>query len=116
FSKSSWTDPDGGVHQGYAVETGNGFEPVVLNYSEQYLRVQGQAKLDMFGLVRMDGVFDIQASASGLVIFADVESSIGAGGLSMSSHATGLLSVTADGVAMRLNLTRNLDLGAAIKL
>ncbi|MEO7578774.1 MAG: calcium-binding protein, partial [Massilia sp.] len=116
FSKSSWTDPDQVVHPGYAIETGNPFEPAVLNFSGQYLRIAGQAKVDMFDLVHLDGVFEIKASAAGLTMFADVNAAIGTGSVSLTSHATGLLSVTSDGVALRMQMSTGIDLGPAVEL
>ena len=116
LSKSVWRDSNNVEHTGYAIETGNPDEPVVLLYTQQYLRVAGKAKVNLFDLVKMDGAFDITASASGLVMFVDVEAAIGSGDVTIASHATGLLSVTAAGVAMRVDLSKKIDLGALATL
>ena len=72
FSKSRWMNPTllvGGLavnansnknddvwNTGYAIETGNPSEPIVLTFNEQQMRVFGRAEVKMFGLVSMTGV------------------------------------------------------------
>ncbi|MCU1533316.1 MAG: hypothetical protein JWO49_2887, partial [Arthrobacter sp.] len=95
---------------GYAIPTGNAEEPIVLKYSGQYLRVQGEMQLDVYGFVKADGEIDITADAEGLTAFLHAELTIGTGDFSFVSEATGLL-VIRDGIALGMELEANLDLG-----
>ena len=133
FSKSRWMNPTllvGGLavnansnknddvwNTGYAIETGNPSEPIVLTFNEQQMRVFGRAEVKMFGLVSMTGVLDFSVSESaGLTAFADVNVQIGPEGFNMKRDATGLLVINSGGVALRMNMAANLDLGPVAKL
>ncbi|WP_420226204.1 hypothetical protein [Pigmentiphaga litoralis] len=120
FSQSTHTTPSGAVVSGYAIETGNPDEPVVLTYNEQLLRVFGEAQVKLFGLVSMTGVLDFRVSESeGLTAFADVNVRIGPDALNLSRHATGLLVIRGGaepGVAMRLAMDSNLSIGSVVQL
>ena len=112
FSKSTHvlaSSPDV-TRTGYAIPTGNPDEPIVLNYAGQFLRVQGEMQLDVFGFVQADGVIDITADDQGLTAFLDAGLTIGTGDFSFDSHATGLL-VIRDGIALGLELSTEVDLG-----
>src|SRR3990167_2366519 len=117
FSASSWTNSTGVVSQGYAIETGNPDEPIVLLYNEQLLRIFGEAELDLFGLVSLKGVLDFRASESeGISVFADVTARVGPKTAPLfTAHATGLL-VIKDGIAMRLDISTTLDFGPVARL
>ena len=85
------------------------------------VRINGQAKLDAFGLVKLDGVLDFRASASeGLTVFADVSATIGAGAVAFTTDATGLLVIGkrggVAGMALRLQLDSGIDLGSMASL
>ena len=120
FSKSTWVhpdDPQGVTRPGYAIDTGNPREPIVLNYSEQFLRLYGSVEVDLFGLVKMDGVLDFRLSESdGLTAFANVEVQIGPDGFNLKREATGLIVINGGGVALRMNLSADLDLGPVARL
>ncbi len=118
FSKSTWVKPSApDVQQaGYAIPTGNPEEPVVLDYSGQFLRIAGEVELDLFGLVHLDGVVDFTADEdTGITAFADADVRIGTGGFEIASHATGLLAIR-DGVALRMVLDAGIDLGSFASL
>ncbi|MDZ4123485.1 MAG: hypothetical protein U1E02_04800, partial [Hydrogenophaga sp.] len=120
FSKSSWQHPDdaeGVTRPGYAIDTGNPREPIVLDYNEQFLRLYGVLEVDLFGLAKMNGVLDFRFSESeGLTAFADVNVQIGPDGLGLKRDATGLLVINSEGVALRLNLSGSMDFGPVAKL
>ncbi|MCX7257343.1 MAG: hypothetical protein NTZ64_11550, partial [Polaromonas sp.] len=132
FSKSNWKDMSLAVnkdadttnditHLGYAIPTGNPSHPIVLDYKDQLIRVHGQAKLDLLGLVKMDGVLDFEFNASnGLTVFADVTATVGKGDFSFSSHATGLLVIgkrnNIAGLALRLELSAAFNIGSVASL
>ena len=132
FSRSNWKDMSLAVNKdadtandivnpGYGIPTGNPSHPIVLDYKDQLIRIHGQAKLDLMGLVKMDGVLDFEFNASnGLTVFADVKATIGQGDFSFSSHATGLLVVgkrnDIGGVALRLELEAGLNMGSVASL
>ena len=87
FSRSSWLDPtleanrnasdaDDQFSPGYAIETGDPAHPIVLNYERQWLRIAGQAELNLYDFVRLTGVVDFRRDEEeGLTVFADVTAS-----------------------------------------
>ena len=120
FSKSTWVhpdDPEGTTRPGYAIDTGNPREPIVLTYNQQFLRLYGMVEVDLFGLVSMDGVLDFRLSETeGLTAFANVEVQIGPDGFNLRREATGLIVINSGGVALRMNLSADLDLGPVAQL
>ncbi|QJW84659.1 hypothetical protein HK414_16060 [Ramlibacter terrae] len=119
FSKSSYVaDPSQPEVKtpGYAIETGSAAEPIVLQYTGQYLHLQGAIEANILNVVRMTGVMDFTLSEDeGLTVFADVNVDIGTAGFGISSEATGLL-VIRDGIAMRMKLETGFDLGDVASL
>ncbi|MBV5304621.1 MAG: hypothetical protein JZU70_10550 [Chlorobium sp.] len=132
FSKSTWMDTSLAVNQdsstandiineGYAIETGNPSEPIVLKYKNIYLRVAGQAELAVYikkddpssKIIDITGAFEIKASTTGLSIFVDVHAKIGKEGvLVLEADALGLLIVG----EVEDKITHEIKSGIAIKL
>jgi hypothetical protein len=102
---------------GYAIETGNPFEPIVLDFKSNFLRIFGEMEVNMFGLVKLDGALDFSFSEEeGLTAFADVSVQVGPDGFGLKSDATGLIVINSGGAAMRLDLSTSLDLGPVASL
>ncbi|MFZ9626421.1 MAG: hypothetical protein ACO3AD_14260, partial [Burkholderiaceae bacterium] len=102
---------------GYAIETGNPFEPIVLDYNSLFLRVFGEVEVNLFGLAKLDGALDFRYSEKdGLTAFADVTVSVGPDGFNITADATGLLVINSEGIALRMLLSVALDLGPVVKL
>jgi hypothetical protein len=100
--------------QGYAIETGNPYEPIVLTYDSTFLRIFGVLEMNMFDLVKISGVIDFRLSEKeGLTAFANVSVQIGPDSMGFKSQATGLLVINSGGVAMRMSLGLDIDLGVA---
>ncbi|MEN9774726.1 MAG: hypothetical protein RL322_1796, partial [Pseudomonadota bacterium] len=129
FSRSNWLNPtleanrnasdaDDQFSPGYAIETGDPARPIVLNYERQWLRIAGQAELNLYDLVRLTGVVDFRLDEEeGLTVFADVTASIGPGDLKISRRATGLLVLNDGGVALLMDVEAlKLDLGEFVQL
>ncbi|MFM7567132.1 MAG: hypothetical protein ACKO8O_00325, partial [Betaproteobacteria bacterium] len=103
--------------KGYAIETGNPFEPIVLDFESTFLRVFGEVEVNLFGLAKLDGALDFRYSEKdGLTAFADVSVSVGPDGFNIKADATGLLIVNSEGIALRMLLGMALDLGPVAKL
>ncbi|MEN9775556.1 MAG: hypothetical protein RL322_2626, partial [Pseudomonadota bacterium] len=126
WSKSKWTDPgpdlkpgteDDTDYNAYAIETGNPREPILLDYKETYIRVYGQARLNLFDMVDMRGVLDFRISESeGLQVFADVQMRIGPAGQGISSRTTALLIINSGGLALRAVISQGISIGSVVKL
>jgi hypothetical protein len=115
--------------QGYAIETGNPFEPIVLTYSNFYLRGAGQAELAVIvgddpvndRILSITGAFEIKATTTSLTIFVDVEAEIGRPDVFvLNAHALGLLVLgeytdkttgeTVGGIAIKLDLETSFNI------
>ena len=123
FSKSTWTDPDDVVHEGYAIETGNPYEPIVLTYDSMYIRVAGQAYINAFDLLYLNGFFEFKLTTEPefeLTVFADVAISIGGKPVSkggnpvLNFEATGLLVVNSGGLGIYLDLSGGVDFASVL--
>ena len=122
FSKSTWVDPkvlsdpnDDVVNQGYAIETGNPSEPIVLMYKNQYIRIAGQAEVNLVNVVHLTGAFEFKASPKGLTVFVDADAKIGdPDSLYFTAHAMGLLILGEEegtvGLAAKLELGTTLNI------
>ena len=119
--------------KGYGIETGDSFMPVVLTYTDLYLRVAGQAELAVYiddkdessRIIDITGAFEIKAAKTGLSIFVDVQAKIGKEGvLVLEAHAQGLLVLgeyedkttheTSIGIAIKLDLSTSFNIGSVL--
>ena len=101
---------------GFEVPTGNEDEPVIIDYDGLLIAVSGAAEIDIFGVVKLSGVFDFELSDSGLVAFASGQLSISAGDTDLLSvDALALLSITNAGLAMRLDINVDISLASVLE-
>jgi len=110
FSKSG---ENGSAYEILTGKVVNGVDEVIkLETSERIIKVTGEAKIEAVGMLALDGVFDFEITDDGLTAFADVTATIGTSDtIEFSSHATGLLVIADGGMAARMLLDQNIDLG-----
>jgi len=116
FSKSTYnagTKENPVMKAGYAIETGDNANPIVLDYDNILIAVSGEATIEISKIAKLEGVFDFTVDDKGLTVFADVTATLG-GGI-FSSHAMGLLAIRSRGIAMTATLESGLDLGSLLE-
>ncbi|HET7305708.1 MAG TPA: hypothetical protein VFJ12_14290 [Segeticoccus sp.] len=126
---STADDPDCDDEPGYAVPTGDPENPIVLDFSETFVRAQLAGVLGIGDLVQALGVFSLEIGPEGLDVLVDAQLLVGPDmvenpdqGMVEGNHATrltgdnepllqigalGVLIINADGVAADLDV----DLG-----
>jgi hypothetical protein len=119
FSKSTYQlTQDGPIQAGYLIETGDIEKPIILDFSERVLRVQGEAEFNAFDLMHLDGVFEIKLTDEEFNLFVDASAHIGPDGFGLDvTKAQVLFVANSAGVAARALLEEaNIDLGAVAQL
>ncbi|MEH6445635.1 MAG: calcium-binding protein, partial [Oceanospirillaceae bacterium] len=119
FSKSTYQlTEDGPTQAGYLIETGDIEKPIILDFSERVLRVQGEAEFNAFDLMQLDGVFEIKLTDEEFNLFVDASAHIGPDGFGLDvTKAQVLFVANSAGVAARALLEEaNIDLGAVAQL
>ncbi|MFT7684204.1 MAG: hypothetical protein ACI935_003732, partial [Moritella dasanensis] len=119
FSQSTYQlTEDGPIQAGYLIETGDIEKPIILDFSERVLRVQGEAEFNAFDLMQLDGVFEIKLTDEEFNLFVDASAHIGPDGFGLDvTKAQVLFVANSAGVAARALLEEaNVDMGAVAQL
>lgn len=112
FSQSTYIDYNEIEQQGYAIETGDPRDPIVLMYDQRLITIQGVMSLNLFDLITLDAGIALEINESGMTLYFNAKARIAD---IFSLDAEGLLVIDSRGVAIDASLSGGLDLGPVIR-
>jgi len=102
FSQSRYELLDGSEAAGYRIETGDANSPIILNYNERIIRLQGEAEFGLFGLATLDGAVEVKLTDDEFTLFIDADASVGG---FLEGKGQALLVANSAGVGAKFALT-----------